>query len=1015
MDWDAKPLPNVPFPTDLATLVDPTSPTGLRVNVPLATKTEMERHAREKLNTLTGFGVYAPITVAFSAPLDLGNIAARHRDDVALGDAQFEDDAFYLVDVDPDSPDYGMPIALDVGHGRYPYDVPNPARYFPNDSRDESPSLVFDTVEEDLDGDGVLDWGEDTDNDGVLDHPNVWPEGGDPRDDLLTWYERQTNTLILRPVRPLREETTYAVVLTERLVGADGNPVRSPWQWVHHMRQADALAPLREALPTLGLSVDDVAFAWVFTTGDVTGDLRAARQGLLGEGPLATLKDAYPAGITEAVPVHAIDGLEETRLPADRLISTLANLGLFDGEGADVLMDNYTTFAEVVVGGRFITPNLMGEPGQGTGEWPAVDDSDDYWQIDAFNGTYTARAETVAFTCVLPKNVPQPAPVVAFGHGYGSSRFDFLGFSWAFARMGFAACAFDYPGHGPTVSADEEELITTVLDATGLLPFYDHLKDARYRDLDNDGVPDSGGDQWTADAFHTRDMVRQAALDHARFFDSVRACGTGTMTLPDGSSTVSCDWDGDGTPDIGGADAKLYQIGGSLGGINTAVAAGVVDDVEAWAPVVPGGGLLDVAFRTEIGGAVEAMHGRLISPLFLGYPQDDGSLVITQMVNSVTDMVERRVGTVSSIPAGGRVVIENLSTGEVREGYIPTDGTFRLGIAADASSAWEKRSLAGIPDTGPVSGTTYWVADPTEAGDPLAVSLYDTDGALVTTFDTWPEDTTFQGVTYAAGTPLVALAEGLGHTRGSPELRRVAFVFGAILEGGDPIGYARYLTEMPFNGTPRNILVMPTPGDSIVSINTGVALARGAGWLDDTTVDERYGTTVDRFLIDRRVVQGLEQFGPYICADGTPCLFDADDLDQGLDGTGATSEAPLRVVTETSAGVSALRLPYVRTTGTHGFAIPEPEREFDMATFATMQIATYFHYDGQQISDDLCLENASCAWIPSLGGDTPPDTGHDTGHDTGRDTAPPDTGGDTARDTAARDTAADTASTGGAR
>ena len=28
---------------------------------------------------------------------------------------------------------------------------------------------------------GQLDFGEDTDNDGVLDHPNVWPEGGDPR------------------------------------------------------------------------------------------------------------------------------------------------------------------------------------------------------------------------------------------------------------------------------------------------------------------------------------------------------------------------------------------------------------------------------------------------------------------------------------------------------------------------------------------------------------------------------------------------------------------------------------------------------------------------------------------------------------------------------------------------------------------------------------------------------------------------------------------------------------------
>ena len=57
VDWDARPLPDVPFPTDLATTVDRHSPTGLRLNVPLAASTELERHAREKLNMLTGFGI----------------------------------------------------------------------------------------------------------------------------------------------------------------------------------------------------------------------------------------------------------------------------------------------------------------------------------------------------------------------------------------------------------------------------------------------------------------------------------------------------------------------------------------------------------------------------------------------------------------------------------------------------------------------------------------------------------------------------------------------------------------------------------------------------------------------------------------------------------------------------------------------------------------------------------------------------------------------------------------------
>ena len=66
-----------------------------------------------------------------------------------------------------------------------------------------------------------------------------------------------------------------------------------------------------------------------------------------------------------------------------------------------------------------------------------------------------------------------PFPVVLFGHGYGSSRFDFLGFAWAFNRMGMAVCAADFPGHGPTIDPDELALIEGFLTLAGLDPFLD--------------------------------------------------------------------------------------------------------------------------------------------------------------------------------------------------------------------------------------------------------------------------------------------------------------------------------------------------------------------------------------------------------------------------------------------------------------------------------------------------------------------------------------------------------------
>ena len=109
---------------------------------------------------------------------------------------------------------------------------------------------------EDVNENGLLEAHEDLDGDGILDVANLL----DPRacsqttppkcaencsddvcfqecllehdrciaDELLTFYERETNTLILRPVWPLEQRCTYGVILTDRLVGENGHPVRSP-------------------------------------------------------------------------------------------------------------------------------------------------------------------------------------------------------------------------------------------------------------------------------------------------------------------------------------------------------------------------------------------------------------------------------------------------------------------------------------------------------------------------------------------------------------------------------------------------------------------------------------------------------------------------------------------------------------------------------------------------------------------------------------------------------------------
>jgi hypothetical protein len=979
VDWEAEPLPELPFPNDLSTLRDPTSPTGLRVNIPTEAHTDYESLARHKLDELTGFGVYAPISVTFSERLDLADIVERHPDDFHRPEA-FDDDAFLLINVDPDSPDYGKPAALDVGHGRYPMDVFRNDRYFPNDPRALSPSLLFETYEEDLNSNGVLDPGEDSDNDGLLDHPNVWPPGSDPVQNLLSWYDLQTNTLLVRPVVPLLEETTYAMVLTSRLKGEDGEPVRSPWEWVHHSRQYDALSVLPDLLGEFGLGVEDVAFAWTFTTGRVTGDLRDLHAALYeGKGPYAHLQAEYPGGIEEALQVQAADGVAAWNLPSRLLMDVLLQVGGIEVANLDLILAAYRQYSDRLVAGSFTTPYLLADADDG-----GIDDSDEWWKLNPATGDVFVEPQRVIFNCVMPtprEGVSQPYPTMIYGHGYGSNRLETLYFGYVFNRMGWAVCGLDFPGHGIENGDDTMQMALELLQNGPLGPALHNLFDNRARDLDNDGFDDSGGDQWAADPFHTRDMVRQGVLDWMQYVRSLQACGQGTMRLVNyerdgartdtGTTAVSCDWDGDGTPDIGGG-AEIAIAGGSLGGINGGVAAAVMPEVSSFGLVVPGGGIVDVGVRTEIGGAVEAFVGRLMNPLFLGYPEGE-TLRIVQMVNSVTDMRELHVATLPSIPAGGRAVLTNLRSGAVREATIPADGRLRISVAADAMDAGEKRLATGIPATGPAVGAVYELPDNDGLGDPLVLELFDAAGALVATLDTWETDVVHEAVTMRAGSPLVAAADGNGKLRGGSEARRLAFVMAMALEPGDAIAYAPAYFQRPFadmGGQPQNVLLMPNPGDPIVSVNAGVGLARAAGLVDWQNIDPRYGTTVDRHLIDHGVVRGIEERGGpdgiYTNSAGVPLLYDIDDLDDGTDASEAPSpDVPVRSTVTTSAGQSALRMAYVWPQGTHGFVLDEAQ-VFDWTNYVLHFIGDYAGNGGTEVRDRLCYATADCPELPPV-------------------------------------------------
>ena len=111
---------------------------------------------------------------------------------------------------------------------------------------------------------------------------------------------------------------------------------------MNHTRQTEALRAIESALPKWNLTIDDVAFAWSFSTARVTGDLVDIYRGLHGEGPFSAMEADYPAGVLEAHQVHEITDHSDTyRLPIEAVMEPLVQLGLFSEEAGAVMDASY--------------------------------------------------------------------------------------------------------------------------------------------------------------------------------------------------------------------------------------------------------------------------------------------------------------------------------------------------------------------------------------------------------------------------------------------------------------------------------------------------------------------------------------------------------------------------------------------------------------------------------------------------------------------------------------------------
>ncbi len=894
-DLTRRPLPEIPQPNDVATVADPSSRTGRRINVSRVASTRLETVAREGFTDMEGWGTYQPITVAFARPVDIpeGDPAidiARVASQMQHDGHDFADDPVYVINLKT-----GVPVPLDMSGGDLPVSVVDKAKYFPNDPRATEENLLFETFDE---AHGLLPSqyapALDTDFDGVLDRPNtlgpVASGGIDGIDNLLTFYERESDTLIMRPLLPLDEMTEYAVVLTDRLKDENGRPVRSPFDYIHHPAQRDSTNRVGSALDDKnhaayfgdlsGSGLSHVAFTWSFTTQPVMDDMRVLRDGLSGVGPMAYLAHDYPTTITafraigRAAPDQADPpGWQQTKECApkaarpyivriaqakdvlDQFITMVAGFSPSEAARLEQSLDNVDYF----VIGEFQSPYFMGDP--------AHEDPDGRFQINYRTGQARVQPDTVPFWLSVPKATAahkQPFPTTVWAHGTTLHGDEIIARAGYFAKQGVAMIGIDMPGHGLFLNRGLTSVAKVALGGACMVPWIGGITASRAHDLNGDGDPDSGGLLWSAHIFHSRDNIRQSVVDMmqtTRVLASFDGKNVGTMDYDgDGKNELAGDFDADGVPDVGGT-TDVYSAGNSFGGVLALVHGAVDHRVTATASISGGGGLTDIATRSSL--VPESVLEQVLSPLLVAVPAKErpqsgtgkntrcvgDQRSVRLVLNDLTSSRELEIACLNGPELGPdmTVVLTNGSNNEVRCARARDLGRFRIPIPATIGDdlrvdVFREKDLVDsyktcrVPE-GSAPVRTIDTFEQAEIGELKTADGAPTCDNTVAAFGL-PDGTPctqFRGLFYPVGSALVAPQEGLGLRRQSPEFRRLISLTQAAVDPSDPINFAAYYYRK--HGTapdgsdlpPRPVMEFNTDGDPLVPNSTGYAFARATG------------------------------------------------------------------------------------------------------------------------------------------------------------------------------------------
>lgn len=831
-DPDAKPVPIVPFPNDLMTRYDETSPTKLRLNLPLNGVTELENALRKKMNTLDGFGVMSPITVSFDKPLDPETVNKN---------------TVLVINIDEDSSHFGEAVQLSFGSGLFPAKI-RPFSMFDNDPKGNFDNILFPfNVENDEYSKKTLE-------------PFYIPDD-----------ENHIYTIYLRPLLPLEENTKYAVVLTPLITDRDGNPIRSPFPYTNHILQSQDILKLVEGSPSimnrLNLDNSQIAFAWSFTTQSITKDLYTIRQGLWGDGPLKYLERNFPpvfdkinelnAGCSEQPSIYVIKAEDFSK-------GLQAFLDKFSGliDLGDFPLATLLDFSSVdyFVFGSYKSPSFIKNEGG-------------FFQINYLTGKANVSSDTVSFFATVPKQTEKyraPFPVMLFGHGNSESRIDVFAMANRLASYGIAGISIDAVGHGPSdylspLCTSEEGLKSLLQEFGDELPFSGDLDtimpalivllveplatglcinvdlsdpnnwreilkeftsnglihslscEGRAKDVDGDGTLDSGEDFFIYDPFISRDNLRQTVVDQMQLVRILKHLGSdlngnGFLDPTEG------DFNLDGIPDIGGPNNHVFYSGQSLGGILGSILTAVEPDIPRSVLNVPGGTLTDIMAKSTLRGVTMRIFRKLVGPVIVGKNENNGYALYFNEEDKPFFRTE-------SFSPGSKAILENINKGLKNEVNLKNGN--------------------------------LWVNIPADEGDKLNLTILDSDGNIILSIPISVD----------------SKHSGMGYTRNTWAFRNMIDMSQMVLDAGDPLNYAIHYNNIKrkigvieeFQNAvlpsypEKGVLIHAYAADTTVPVSTAIALAFEAGLIDH---DKLQG------YIDKKAIVGLiDNFKPYYYSD----------------------------------------------------------------------------------------------------------------------------------------------------